>query len=855
MIRQPDGNAVVYCQGAFTTTNGKTAHGLVRRTERYKVLSVIDSRYAGQDAGELLDGIHKGIPIHENLPTALQAAENTGHHLSHFVMGLAPDGGRLNEKARQDVQEAIQLGLHIDSGLHDILSDDPVFSELALKHNVTIRDIRKVPSRSEMHFFSGKIEDVKSLKIAVLGTDSALGKRTTAWILYDAFKDAGLSVELIGTGQTAWMQGAKYSTIIDSLIVDFVTGEIEHAVWQAWNDNKPDVLLIEGQGSLLNPAYPGGLEIISAATPDVIVLQHAPGRKEYDGFPGYILHPINQQIKALEIVSGKSVGAITINHEHLKVDEIDKECRRLSKETGLPTADVLVSGSKEIVAHLVRYKKDVYKKYRKKLEECKSWGGGVENLVVFDVLEVGPVRIERDRIVAPYSIHRDGVVDSIDFIYRFEEEVFQPDNETSHNLASVMAIQVALNYGLFCKKIILHGTYDEIDRTFIRYMLRNTAREIYVKKFLEKNPFLISGFIPLQPEQKSSYVQAELIFPDPMPVVSEPWKVDRNRCVVLSSGGKESLLTFGLMDEIGIETTPVFINESGRHWYTALNSYRAFKLKIPRTARVWTNSDRVFSWMLEHIPFIRQNFLDIRADDYAIRLWTVAVFLFGALPILRKRGIGLLLIGDEYDTTRRCKSYGIPHYDGLFDQSRYFDLAVSYYFSSKGWGIAQFSILRPLSELLVQKILIERYAELQRGQTSCHAASVFQNRVKPCGKCEKCHRIVGMLTALNADPTLCGYTHEQIDACLSGLSNRSLHQESVIADHVLTLLDERGIVTKSEGVVAHPEVENLRFDPEHSLIETIPNVLRKPLFRIYLEHAQGALRLVDGQWQTYNVLV
>ena len=855
MTHQPDGNAVVYCQGAFNTTNGKTAHGLVRRTERYRVLSVIDSRYAGRDAGELLDGIHKGIPIHENLSAALQASEKTGKHISHFVMGLAPDGGRLNEKARQDVKEAIQLGLHIDSGLHDILSDDPVFSELALRHNVKIRDIRKVPPRSEMHFFSGKIEDVKSLKIAVLGTDSALGKRTTAWILHDAFKEAGLSVELVGTGQTAWMQGARYSTIIDSLVVDFVTGEIEHAVWQAWNDNKPDVILIEGQGSLLNPAYPGGIEILSAGRPDVIVVQHAPTRKEYDGFPGYRLHPINLQIKALEIVSGKPVGAVTVNHENLEKGEIEAECSRISKKTGLPTADVLVSGANETAAHLVRFKAEIYGKYRKKLQERKNWGGEISSLVAIDELEVGPVRIERDRIVAPYSIQREGAVDSIDFIYRFEEEVFQPDNETSRNLASVMAVQIALNYGLFCKRIKLHGTYDEIDRRFIRYMLRNTAREIYVNKFLENNPFLISGFIPLRPEKKSSYVQAELLFPDPKPGASETWRNDPNRCAVLSSGGKESLLSFGLMDEIGVEPTPVFINESGRHWYTALNSYRDFKAKIPRTARVWTNSDRVFSWMLEHMPFIRQNFLDIRADDYAIRLWTVAVFLFGALPILRKRGIGLLLIGDEYDTTRRCNREGIPHYDGLFDQSRYFDLAMSSYFNSKGWGIAQFSILRPLSELLVQKILAERYAELQRNQTSCHAASIFQNRIKPCGKCEKCHRIVGMLTALNADPTRCGYTQEQVDACLRGLSNRSLHQESVITDHVLTLLDERGIITKSEGAAAHPEVEKLRFDSVHSPMETIPHALRRPLFRIYLEHAQGALALIDGQWKTYNALV
>ncbi len=852
MNHWPDGNAIVYCEGAFATTNGKTAHGLVRRTQRYRVLSVIDSRYTGRDAGEVLDGRATGIPVFEDLAAAVKAAEEAGTQATHFVVGLAPDGGRLNEKAREDVKGAISLGLHVDSGLHHLLSEDPVFAELAARHNVRLRDIRKLPPREEMHFFSGKIEEVKSLKIAVLGTDSALGKRTTAWILYDAFREAGLGVELVGTGQTAWMQGAHYSIIIDSLIVDFVTGEIENAVWQAWHDNHPDVILIEGQGSFLNPAYPGGMEILTAGRPDVIVLQHAPSRKEYDGFPGYALHPLGLQIKALEIVSGRPVGAVTLNHEGLKPEEIRHVCSRISKETGLPVADVLISGADEVAAHLVRYKPEVNRKYRKKQKERKSWGEETSSLRIIDSLVVGPIRVERDRVIAPYSIHRGGAVDSIDLIYRFEEEMFQPEDTASTNLASMIAVQIALNYGLFCRSIVLHGVYDEFDRRFLSYMLRNTAREIYVKKFLEHNPFLIAGFHPMKIEKRPSYVQAELLFPDLQPESLQCWDTDRNRCAVLTSGGKESLLSFGLMDEICIEAHPVFINESGRHWYTALNSYRAFRSGIQRTARVWTNSDRVFSWMLEHFPFIRQNFLDIRADDYPIRLWTVAVFLFGALPVLRKRGIGLLLIGDEYDTTRRCFLQGIPHYDGLYDQSRYFDLTLSNYFNAKGYGIEQFSILRPLSELMVQKILVERYPQLQRNQVSCHAASIEQNRTRPCGKCEKCQRIIGMLKAVDADPSLCGYTEKQVAACIGELPCMHLHQESSVMDHVLYLLSEKGML--SGGATPHPEVESLRFDAEHSPFETIPPKIRGPLFRIYLQHARGALRRENVQWRSFDPL-
>jgi uncharacterized NAD-dependent epimerase/dehydratase family protein len=839
MMQHPrDGNAIVYCQGGFATTNGKTAHGLVRRTDRYYVLSVVDSRYAGRDAGEVLDGKARGIPVYGDLHEAVRRADQAGRPATHFVIGLAPDGGRLSEESRRDVAEALKLGLNVDSGLHDMLSEDPLFSKLAALHGAAIRDIRKLPPRENMHFFSGKIEEVRSLKIAVLGTDSALGKRTTAWILHDAFREAGLSVELIGTGQTAWMQGARYSIIIDSLIVDFVTGEIEHALWRAWRDFQPDVILIEGQGSLLNPAYPGGMEILSAGRPDVIVVQHAPARKEYDGFPGYTLHPLTLQIRALELLSGRPVGAVTINHEGLQAEEIGDTCTRVSRESGLPTADVLVSGAGEIAARLVRHQPEVYRKYRRNREGGGKWGGGLEGLLAIDRLEVGPVKVERQRVTAPYSIVQNGAVDSIDFTYRFEEEVFEPGDFSSRNLASMMAAQIALNYGLFCRTILLRGSYDETDRHFLKYMLRNTAREIYVKKLLEHNPFLIRDFVPLQAERRSSYAQAELMFSDD-DVSSGDWTVSRDRCAVLASGGKESLLSFALMDELGMETHPVFVNESGRHWYSALNSYRAFREMVPRTARVWTTSDRVFSWMLEHLPFIRHNFLDLRADDYPLRLWTVAVFLFGSLPILRKRGVGLLLVGDEYDTTRRGRLQGIPHYDGLFDQSRYFDRVMSAYFTCKGWKVEQLSVLRPLSEL-------------QRNQMSCHAATMDEGRARPCGRCEKCRRVVGMLSALGADPTRCGYTKEQVLSCLEELPRRSLHQESATATRVVHLLRQRGLIGGAERSSSSSEVESLRFNEEQAPLSVLPPELRVPLLKVYLQYARGSLQWTNGRWQEFD---
>lgn len=338
-----DGTAVVYCEGAFGTPIGKTANGLVRFTARYRVAGVIDSTKAGQDAGEALDGRPNGIPIFRDLEEALRAGPQ------YFVIGLAPDGGQLPESARQAVRRALEAGLNVDSGLHQFLSEDAEFSALAERRGVRIRDVRRPPARSELHFFTGKIEEVAALKIAVLGTDSAIGKRTTAVKLNQALNEAGIKSELIGTGQTSWLQGVKYGLLLDSLVNDFVTGEIEHAVHEAWIHEHPQVILLEGQGSIAHPAYPGGFELIAAGRVDGIVLQHAPARKVYDGFDNYPMGALDREIQILELLARKPVIALTINHEKMTDDQIAATIVEYEARYGRPATDVLRDGCGKLV--------------------------------------------------------------------------------------------------------------------------------------------------------------------------------------------------------------------------------------------------------------------------------------------------------------------------------------------------------------------------------------------------------------------------------------------------------------------------------------------------------------------------
>jgi len=490
----------------------------------------------------------------------------------------------------------------------------------------------------------------------------------------------------------------------------------------------------------------------------------------------------------------------------------------------------------------------------------------LEILKVIQRVDVGPVRLDKRRLIVPYSLRINGKSDTYDLIYRYGEEVFDPKDPSSFNLADMIAAQVAINYGLFCHEITFHGFYDETDQKFIIEMMVNTAREIYVKKFLEPNPFIQGPASKLPVTRLESYLQARVTF-ESEPLHSESkmrtpkrktqWEVEKSRHAVLSSGGKDSLLSFGLLSEIGQHIHPIFINESGRHWFTALNAYRYFSKKYINAAKVWTNCDRLFNWMLKRFPFVRSDYASIRSDEYPIRLWTVAVFLFGALPLLRKRSIGRLTIGDEYDTTSRQSFNGITHYNGLYDQSRYFDNALTRYFIQKGWNISQFSLIRPLSELLIEKILSQRYPDLQSLQMSCHATHIQNNRVHPCGKCEKCRRIVGMLVALDADPTNCGYSQIQIEDCLEALAEKGVHQESAGAQHLAFLLSEKGLLRKtspSMKIKEHPEIMKARFDTERSPIESVPQDIRGPVLHIFLEHSEGSVKHQGRVWVEYDPL-
>lgn len=330
--------AVVYCEGYFGQTDGKTANGLVRHSQKYRILSVIDSKSVGLDSGDFLDQKPNGIPIVANIEEAIGC---NGSVPDYFIFGIAPSSGFLSNAEKDIILQAISLKMHIVNGLHEFLMDDPIFIEASIKHNVRVLDIRKPKQKEDLQIFSGEIRNVDCPRIAILGTDCALGKRTTATILANELTNKGLKVVMIATGQTGIMQGASYCVALDAVPSQFCAGELESVIIKAYKTEKPDIIIIEGQGALSHPAYSTSSFILRGSCPTSVILQHAPKRKHRSDFPDMPMPSVTSEINLIETFSNTAVIGLTLNHENMSLDDILTAIAGYSNELSLPVTDPL----------------------------------------------------------------------------------------------------------------------------------------------------------------------------------------------------------------------------------------------------------------------------------------------------------------------------------------------------------------------------------------------------------------------------------------------------------------------------------------------------------------------------------
>ena len=338
--------ALVLCEGSFSRPGGKTAAGLVRHSLRFKIVGILDSTQAGKDAGELLDGKKAGIPVFSSVRDALPKLKKNPDYL---IIGVATIGGMLPNYFRPAIREAIKNRINIISGLHQWLAQDAEFAELAKKHGVTITDIRKEPPLEKMHYYRNLASKMKAVRIPILGTDAASGKRTTAIILTKELNKRGIKTSFVATGQTGLLQGSRFGIPLDAIRGDYVVGELENAIDMAYKAERPKVIIVEGQGALSHPAYvTGSRTIVNASAPNAIVLQHAPARK-WRTYHETELHlpngTIDREMELISCYAKCDVIGITINHTGMTRNEVERTIDEYEREYGIPACDPLVDGT------------------------------------------------------------------------------------------------------------------------------------------------------------------------------------------------------------------------------------------------------------------------------------------------------------------------------------------------------------------------------------------------------------------------------------------------------------------------------------------------------------------------------
>ena len=340
MIRTdvPQRRYAVLADGWFANNHAKTAHGLIRYG-RDEVACVIDSTLAGERVSEVMPGLGRDAPIVGTLEEALELSPTS------ILVGLAPAGGRLPKEWMETLRSAAGAGLEIVSGLHQRLT--PEFP------GKPVWDVREPPV--DIPLFSGEGFGVAPKVALTVGTDSAIGKMTATLEIERSAREAGLSAEFVPTGQTGVVI-AGWGICVDAVISDFIAGASERLVLEAAKAS-PDLILVEGQGSLGHPAYSGvTLGLMHGSCPDCLVLCSAdPTEQVFRSVP----RPSPARIARLyeevaALIKPAPVVAVSLNTRGLEEKEARDLIAAVADETGLPTVDPFRSSAAPILEAILQ---------------------------------------------------------------------------------------------------------------------------------------------------------------------------------------------------------------------------------------------------------------------------------------------------------------------------------------------------------------------------------------------------------------------------------------------------------------------------------------------------------------------
>ncbi|AOX01158.1 hypothetical protein BJP34_18445 [Moorena producens PAL-8-15-08-1] len=329
--------AILLHEGIFGS-KGKTGMTLLRYCPT-EIVVVIDQQCAGKSLSKLT-GIQVNVPIVDSVSAAL------AYQPDILAIGIAPSGGALPEPWRQEVKVGVEAGLSIINGLHTPMASDPELQEL-LQDGQVIWDIRREPKG--LGIASAQARSLPCRRILTVGTDMAVGKMSAALELYLCAQRQGIPSKFLATGQAGIMISGD-GIPLDGIRVDFAAGAVEQMVLRYGNDH--ELLIVEGQGSLLHPGSTATLPLIRGTQPTGLLLVHRAGQQSVRNHDHVPIPPLPKVIELYETVAsaGGAFGqvkviAIALNTGHLDDQAARSAIEQVQTETGLPCTDAVRFGA------------------------------------------------------------------------------------------------------------------------------------------------------------------------------------------------------------------------------------------------------------------------------------------------------------------------------------------------------------------------------------------------------------------------------------------------------------------------------------------------------------------------------
>jgi len=348
----PQHRFLIIADGEFGPLSSKTANSCIRYFPE-RIVAVLDRKQAGKTVQDVL-GFGGKIPVVGDFERGL--AQGAG--ATAVLIGIAPAGGKLPDEWKAWLRSAIEKKLEIWSGLHTFIGDDPELGPLAKARGVRILDVRRPPPN--LPIADGRAAEVDALVILAVGSDCNVGKMTAQLQLRDQLVKRGHRTSFVATGQTGiFIEG--WGIAVDAVVADFIAGAAEQLVLQGAKDN--DIVLVEGQGSLIHPGYSGvTLGLLHGSCPDALILCHQVTRThigDYHGREPWV--PIPSYTEMIEIYERaaapvhptKTIG-ICLNTYDMDEAAARDACAQAAEETGLAATDPVRFDSAPLVDAIIR---------------------------------------------------------------------------------------------------------------------------------------------------------------------------------------------------------------------------------------------------------------------------------------------------------------------------------------------------------------------------------------------------------------------------------------------------------------------------------------------------------------------